>query len=70
MNKLKWKNKQSIHKVDKRTAQPRETPGIKRDRKRRKQKSKNEQIKMEKQTINSRRRQKDKPTVNDSCQVQ
>ena len=29
MNKLKWKNKQSIHKVDKRTAQPRETPGIK-----------------------------------------
>ena len=25
---------------------------------------------MEKQTINSRRRQKDKPTVNDSCQAQ
>ena len=29
MNKLKWKIKQSIHKVDKRTAQTRETPGLK-----------------------------------------
>ena len=62
MNKLKWKSKQSIHKVDKRTAQPKETTGIKWDRKRKKQKSKNEQIKMEKQTISSRRRQKDSPS--------
>ena len=54
MNKLKWKSKQSIHKVHKKPDQPRETPGIKWDRKRKKQKSKNEQIKMEKQTIKSR----------------
>ena len=29
MNKLKWKNKQSIHEVQKRTTQPREAPGMK-----------------------------------------
>ena len=65
MNKLKWKGKQSIHKVHKRTTQPREAPGIKKkqneieEERKENRSNKNEQIEMEKQTINSRSTEKD-----------